>query len=80
MIMPASTPITATLIPGDGIGPETVESALQILDALASPFQWDVQQAGVAGLDTLNIDSVRTRDLKGDATTKQFTDAVCQRL
>jgi isocitrate dehydrogenase (NAD+) len=30
--------------------------------------------------DTLNIDSVRTRDLKGEATTKQFTDAVFKRL
>jgi isocitrate dehydrogenase (NAD+) len=30
--------------------------------------------------DALNIDSVRTRDLKGEATTKQFTDAVCKRL
>ena len=30
--------------------------------------------------DTLNIDSIRTRDLKGEATTKQFTDAVCKRL
>jgi isocitrate dehydrogenase (NAD+) len=30
--------------------------------------------------DTLNIDSVRTRDLKGESTTKQFTDAVCKRL
>lgn len=30
--------------------------------------------------DTLNIDSVRTRDLKGEATTKQFTDAVCKSL
>jgi isocitrate dehydrogenase (NAD+) len=31
-------------------------------------------------IDTLNIDAVRTRDLKGEATTKQFTDAVCKRL
>ena len=30
--------------------------------------------------DTLNIDSVSTRDLKGEATTKQFTDAVCKSL
>jgi isocitrate dehydrogenase (NAD+) len=30
--------------------------------------------------DTLNIDSIRTRDLKGEVTTKQFTDAVCKRL
>jgi isocitrate dehydrogenase (NAD+) len=34
----------------------------------------------IAITDTLNIDSVHTRDLKGEATTKQFTDAVCKRL
>ena len=30
--------IPATLIPGDGIGPEIVKSAVDILDALGSPF------------------------------------------
>ncbi|NCX46282.1 MAG: NAD-dependent isocitrate dehydrogenase [Burkholderiaceae bacterium] len=31
-------------------------------------------------IDTLNVDQVRTGDLKGTASTKQFTDAVCKRL
>src|SRR6185437_15206164 len=42
--------IPATLIPGDGIGPEVVAATLQVLDALGSPFEWDVQQAGMAGV------------------------------
>ena len=48
-----STPrdkIPATLIPGDGIGPEVVAATVQILDALGSPFIWDVQHAGIAGV------------------------------
>jgi isocitrate dehydrogenase (NAD+) len=43
-------PISATLIPGDGIGPEIVESVLAALDALGAPFQWDRQTAGLAGI------------------------------
>ncbi|EIC86169.1 isocitrate/isopropylmalate dehydrogenase family protein [Serratia sp. M24T3] len=43
--------IPATLIPGDGIGPEVVEATVKILDALGQPFEWDVQQAGVAGVE-----------------------------
>ena len=31
-------------------------------------------------IDTLNVDQIRTGDLKGKATTKEFTDAVCKRL
>ena len=30
--------IPATLIPGDGIGPEIVEAVVQVLDALGAPF------------------------------------------
>ena len=30
--------IPATLIPGDGIGPEIVEATVMILDALGAPF------------------------------------------
>ena len=41
--------IPATLIPGDGIGPEIMEAVTRILDALGSPFEWDVQQGGMAG-------------------------------
>jgi isocitrate dehydrogenase (NAD+) len=46
--MPASIP--ATLIPGDGIGPEIVDATLTILDALGAPFEWDRQIAGLAGV------------------------------
>ncbi len=42
--------IPATLIPGDGIGPEIVEATLKVLDALGAPFGWEVQRAGMAGV------------------------------
>ena len=45
-----SHPIPATLIPGDGIGPEIVEATLAALDALGAPFVWDRQVAGLAGV------------------------------
>ncbi len=70
--------IPATLIPGDGIGPEVVDAAVQLLDALGAPFAWDIQQAGVAGvassgdpLPEATLASIRrTRlALKGPLTT-----------
>ena len=48
---PASNKIPATLIPGDGIGPEIVAAAMKVLDALGAPFDWDVQLGGLAGVD-----------------------------
>jgi isocitrate dehydrogenase (NAD+) len=45
-------PIPATLIPGDGIGPEIVDSTLAVFDALGSPFTWDRQIAGLEGVKT----------------------------
>jgi Isocitrate/isopropylmalate dehydrogenase len=45
---PASIP--ATLIPGDGIGPEIVEATVAVLDALGAPFTWEEQTAGMAGV------------------------------
>src|SRR5476649_1058251 len=48
--MPA--PIPATLIPGDGIGPEIVDATLAALDALGAPFAWDRQIAGLEGVKT----------------------------
>jgi isocitrate dehydrogenase (NAD+) len=45
-----STSLPATLIPGDGIGPEIVAATQRVLDALDAPFVWDVQQAGMAAL------------------------------
>ncbi|MFT3717544.1 isocitrate/isopropylmalate dehydrogenase family protein [Pseudorhodoferax sp.] len=43
-------PIPATLIAGDGIGPEIVEATLAALDALGAPFDWDRQVAGLGGV------------------------------
>jgi len=43
--------IPATLIHGDGIGPEIVEATVAVLDALDAPFVWDVQIAGMAAVD-----------------------------
>mgnify|MGYP003945586481 CR=1 FL=1 len=51
MNYPTLKQIPATLIPGDGIGPEVVEATVQVLAALGSPFSWDIQQAGVAGVN-----------------------------
>jgi isocitrate dehydrogenase (NAD+) len=45
--------IAATLIPGDGIGPEIVDATLAALDALGAPFDWDRQIAGLEGVQTV---------------------------
>jgi len=44
--------IPATLIPGDGIGPEIMEATLAALEALGAPFEWDRQIAGLEGVKT----------------------------
>ncbi len=49
-----SAAIPATLIPGDGIGPEITEATLAVLDALGAPFVWDLQVAGAAGVASCN--------------------------
>jgi isocitrate dehydrogenase (NAD+) len=70
--------IEATLIPGDGIGPEVVEAARTVLDALGSPFVWDVRHAGVAAMEQFGdplppetLQSIRRTKLalKGPLTT-----------
>jgi isocitrate dehydrogenase (NAD+) len=45
-------PIPATLIPGDGIGPEIMQATLAALQALGAPFQWETQIAGLEGVKT----------------------------
>jgi isocitrate dehydrogenase (NAD+) len=45
-------PIPATLIPGDGIGPEIMDATLAALQALGAPFQWETQIAGLEGVKT----------------------------
>jgi isocitrate dehydrogenase (NAD+) len=70
--------IPATLIPGDGIGPEITDATVRVLESLGAPFAWEVHQAGMAGLETFGdplpqttLDSIRrTRlALKGPLTT-----------
>ncbi len=62
--------IPATLIPGDGIGPEITEATLAVLEALEAPFQWDRQVAGMGGVAACGdplpqacIDSIRVTRL-----------------
>ncbi|MXV43796.1 NAD-dependent isocitrate dehydrogenase [Saccharibacter sp. 17.LH.SD] len=43
--------IPATLIPGDGIGPEITDATVRVLRALEVPFEWDVQRAGVTAYE-----------------------------
>ena len=42
---------TATLIPGDGIGPEVIDSAVQVIEAAGGRIAWDVQLAGKAAFE-----------------------------
>jgi isocitrate dehydrogenase (NAD+) len=70
--------IPATLIAGDGIGPEIVEATVIVLDALRAPFAWEAHKAGMSGVEAFGdplpqatLDSIRrTRlALKGPLTT-----------
>ena len=70
--------IPATLIPGDGIGPEIVKSVVAVLEAVGAPLAWDVHKAGMAAvaesLDPLpeaTLASIRRTGLalKGPLTT-----------
>src|SRR6202050_2679733 len=44
--------IAATLIPGDGIGPEIMDAVLKVLAALGASFEWERQIAGLEGVKT----------------------------
>jgi isocitrate dehydrogenase (NAD+) len=68
----------ATLIPGDGIGPEIMAATQRVIDALGAPFTWDVQQAGMAAVERsgdplprATLNSIRRTGLalKGPLTT-----------
>lgn len=76
--MAATTLIPATLIPGDGIGPEIVDAVVTVLDALGAPFAFDTQDAGMAGIEAAGdplpqatLDSIARTGLalKGPLTT-----------
>ncbi len=74
----ATKKLPATLIPGDGIGPEVTQATVEVLEALDAPFAWESHMAGMAGVtasgDPLpkeTLESIRrTRlALKGPLTT-----------
>lgn len=68
-----------TLIPGDGIGPEVTNAAVEIIEAAGSPIEWERREAGAevfkrglpSGVPPETIESVRkTRVvLKGPLST-----------
>ena len=68
----------ATLIPGDGIGPEITAATLQVLDAVGVFFEWDEEYGGMAAVEkagtplpNATLDSIRRTRLclKGPLTT-----------
>jgi isocitrate dehydrogenase (NAD+) len=68
----------ATLIPGDGIGPEITRATLSAIDATGVRFNWDEQIGGVTALEQVGnplpdqtVASIRQRKLalKGPLTT-----------
>ena len=70
--------IPATLIPGDGIGPEITAAVVEILDAVGAPFAWDSQEGGMAAIQAAGdplpdalLDSIRRTKLalKGPLAT-----------
>ncbi|HEY6061065.1 MAG TPA: isocitrate/isopropylmalate family dehydrogenase [Gemmatimonadales bacterium] len=68
----------ATLIAGDGIGPEIMQATLLVLDALDVKFDWDEEYGGMSAVDkagtplpNATLDSIRHTKLalKGPLTT-----------
>jgi len=68
----------ATLIAGDGIGPEIMQATLLVLDALGVQFDWDEEYGGMSAVDkagtplpNATLDSIRHTKLalKGPLTT-----------
>jgi isocitrate dehydrogenase (NAD+) len=71
--------IAATLIPGDGVGPEVIGAAVKVIEASGVRIEWDRQEAGAAALkryctpvpDALISSLKRTRiALKGPLETR----------
>jgi len=67
-----------TLIPGDGIGPSIAESTRAVIEASGAKIEWEVHQAGMAGIDQFKdplpketLDSIARNKvaLKGPLTT-----------
>ena len=70
--------IPATLILGDGIGPEVAKATISVLETLGAPFAWETRTAGMASIEQLGdvlpektLESIRRTGLalKGPLTT-----------
>lgn len=56
-----------TVIPGDGVGPECIQSALRLMEAAGAPVEWEVREAGASvfqkglesGVPPETIESIR---------------------
>lgn len=68
----------ATLIQGDGIGPEVTSAARRVLEAAGIPFDWEIMPAGAGAVETHGstlpdetLESIRRNKLalKGPLTT-----------
>jgi isocitrate dehydrogenase (NAD+) len=68
----------ATLIAGDGIGPEITQATLEVLDAIGVSFDWDEEYGGMTAVEKAGtplpngtLDSIRRTKLalKGPLTT-----------
>ena len=64
----SSEAVTATLFPGDGIGPEIAEAAKKIFVAAEAPIKWEEQFVGTSPdprtnsmVSRENLDSVLVR-------------------
>ena len=70
MTSTSASRMPATLIAGDGIGPEIMDATLAALDALDAPFEWETAVAGMGGvkaagdpLPAATLDSIRRTKL-----------------
>lgn len=69
----------ATLIPGDGIGPEVINAATSVIEAAGIDIKWDEKLVGQAAMakynnplpeDTINSIEINRIALKGPTTTE----------
>ena len=67
----SQAPITATLFPGDGIGPEIADAVKKIFKAADAPIEWDEQYISKTAdprtnsfITRENLDSVLVRALR----------------
>jgi isocitrate dehydrogenase (NAD+) len=76
--MSGGGPYDVTLIPGDGTGPELTTATVRVLEATGVRFNWDVQEAGEAAIETDGtplpdrvVESIRKNKvaIKGPITT-----------